>query len=58
MGDAASTVFAVLVGIILLMLLYAGVVVIVGIVIALFLLFGIALALNAIVEFIRGLLSR
>jgi hypothetical protein len=58
MGDAASTAFAVLVGVILLMALYAGIVIWIGLVVALALLFLLALAINAAVEFVRGLLSR
>jgi hypothetical protein len=58
MGDAASTAFAVLVGVILLMALYAGIVIVFGFVIGVALLFLLALAINAIVEFVRGLLSR
>lgn len=53
MGDAASTVFAVLVGIVLLMLLYAGILLIVGFVVFLFLLFGVALLVNSVVEFFK-----
>lgn len=58
MGDAASTAFAVLVGVILLMALYASIILLIACVIGVFLLFGLALAVNAVIERLRACSGR